>query len=525
MSKVKFIQLSAASKSQYDTKLADAQSSYPGAIIFVTYTDDTDNNKQKQEIWANGTKYEVGGGAGNVVYGDVPVNANGVAEGYTGSEGSIYVYTGQNTQTAYYWKGNKWNPFNVDAENVWFPKGIQRTALFGTKSAETDIQTEAVGYNLKDLFEYYLVEEIFPNVEPIEATANTGSYSIDMAIPNTALSSYMNKTSTLAEVGTHYTFKGLSLTENATHDGEESYTGTSSSIPGIQKYGYKTQLSDTSLSTAELKSKTPSIKCTYESNFTTAKATVSIKKVKGFNGISDATDESKVVDSQEEPTANVLTLAAQTGKVIHGSNQLRLSWSNTAYVTRSFSNQVNAEAIQAYYASNKGNTDSDHFVSIGEVTWTTITDASDKTYTASSFSVTGVYPLYTNGVEQDVTNTSGSWTSGEIDVTNGDTTTTVKGTKLSLYNYISSTRKIYYIGAGNRDDKNPLILYIPEASGITNVSAASYNTTKPAGQVSSYDSGAGSFNSDGVVTINGVNYVKWVNSVKFGAQNIKISIS
>jgi hypothetical protein len=59
-----------------------------------------------------------------VIYGDVPVNASGVADGYTGSEGSIYVYTSEKTQTAYYWKDNKWNPFNVDAENVWFHKDI-----------------------------------------------------------------------------------------------------------------------------------------------------------------------------------------------------------------------------------------------------------------------------------------------------------------------------------------------------------------------------------------------------------------
>ena len=170
MSKVKFIQLSATSKSQYDKKISDAKLSYPGAIIFVTYTDDTDNNKQKQEIWANGTKYEVGGGAGNVIYGDVPVNANGVAEGYTGSEGAIYVYTGKNTQTAYYWSNNKWNPFNVDAENVWFPNGFKRTEAWGVVPAtggpvKNDIKpgVEESPKNLIQVFEHYLVQPTFPS--------------------------------------------------------------------------------------------------------------------------------------------------------------------------------------------------------------------------------------------------------------------------------------------------------------------------------------------------------------------------
>lgn len=159
MSKVKFIQLSAASKSDYQTKLKDAQSSYPGAIIFVTYTDDTDNNKQKQEIWANGTKYEVGGGAGNVIYGDVAVNANGVANGYTGSEGSIYVYTNEKTQTAYYWKGNKWNPFNVDAENVWFDGAVKRNKAWGKMEAtSTSVVDFTERKNLVDYLKFYLLE-------------------------------------------------------------------------------------------------------------------------------------------------------------------------------------------------------------------------------------------------------------------------------------------------------------------------------------------------------------------------------
>lgn len=530
MSKVKFIQWGTPEKpktyTEYTESFEDVKSQYPGGVIFVTYKDDKD--KQKQEIWANGVQYSVGGGGGgNVIYGETPVAANGKAGDITGEEGYIYVYTGEKTQTAYYWDtdNSKWLPFNVDAENVWFPKGIQRTALFGTKSAETDIQTEAVGYNLKDLFEYYLVEEIFPSVQVTTATANTGAYSIDMAIPNTTLSSYMNKTNTLAEVGTSYTFNGLQLTENATHTGVEDYTGTCSSITGIQKYGYKKQLSDTSLSNSELKSQIPSIDCTYTSNFSTAQAQAGIANVKGFTGINDSTATSAVVYSKDNPDANVLSLASQTGTVVHGSNQLTLSWSNTATVTRSFSNQIDAEALQAYYASNKGNTDSEHYASTNKVSWVTTAEAITKTYTASSFVVTGVYPLYTNGVEQNVNNTSGSWTNGSITVTSGDTTTAVKGGKLNLYNYISNKTKTYYIGAGNRDASNPLILYIPVINDITNVTAASYNSNKPAGQSTSYDAGAGSFSSAGTVTINGVQYTKWVNAGKFGAQNIKISIS
>lgn len=202
MSKVKFIQLSAENKSKYDEKLTEAKSSYPGAIIFVTYTDDTDNNKQKQEIWANGTKYEVGGGGGNVVYGTDMIDADGrtyiwevdaktgepkkdkdgnkipVYTHITGSEGSIYVYTGENTQTAYYWLSvnniEKWEPFNVDAENVWFPKGVQRTEIWGSATEKHDNPTaECEGFNLKQLLENYLVKEAW--VTPSLANGNTST--------------------------------------------------------------------------------------------------------------------------------------------------------------------------------------------------------------------------------------------------------------------------------------------------------------------------------------------------------------
>jgi hypothetical protein len=36
----------------------------------------------------------------------------------------------------------------------------------------------------------------------------------------------MDNTNNLAEVGTNYTFNGISLTEKATHNGKYSYTST-----------------------------------------------------------------------------------------------------------------------------------------------------------------------------------------------------------------------------------------------------------------------------------------------------------
>lgn len=247
MSKVKFIQLSAISKADYDKKLADAQSSYPGAIIFVTYTDDTNNNKQKQEIWANGKKYEVGGGAGNVIYGDEPVNANGQVvlekDGsgnpvsvQTGEEGSIYVYKGVTSQTAYYWSAEgKWEPFNVDAENVWFPNGFRRTEAWGVIGAtggtvKNDIKP-GVGESPKNLiqvFEHYLVKPAFPS-----------NVQVTCANPSpTFTAKYMNSTPVT-----------ISATKGSTNLSNNDYVlvGTSISLDAIYNYAMSVDAHTTSL--------------------------------------------------------------------------------------------------------------------------------------------------------------------------------------------------------------------------------------------------------------------------------------
>lgn len=91
MSKVKFIQLTAASSTDYQTKINKALGDHPGAIIFVA-----NNGAGQQEIWANGLQYKVGGGVNvegildNVlVFGadntisDSGIQKNTITEGYT----------------------------------------------------------------------------------------------------------------------------------------------------------------------------------------------------------------------------------------------------------------------------------------------------------------------------------------------------------------------------------------------------------------------------------------------------------
>jgi hypothetical protein len=66
-----------------------------------------------------------------------------------------------------------------------------------------DIQTECEGMNLKDLLEWYLVEEKYPVVALTQAKANAGSYSISLTTPGNITSYVTGATNnSLVEVGT-----------------------------------------------------------------------------------------------------------------------------------------------------------------------------------------------------------------------------------------------------------------------------------------------------------------------------------
>lgn len=242
MSKVKFIQWgtpeSPKTYNDYTTSFESIKGQYPGGVIFVTYTDD--KNKQKQEIWANGVQYSVGGGGGNVIYGDKPVNAQGViSDGTTGSEGSIYVYKSENSQTAYYWDGTKWEPFNVDAENVWFDEDITlagdytRVGNFtkqqtGTAQLKTLLGKVGQSFNLQELMTGLLSK----------AVASGAGFSTSLSANQGAVSSLTIKNGEKAvsdnasfEVGTTLSISAQLTTNSSVKQLLSANTGT---------YGYKT---------------------------------------------------------------------------------------------------------------------------------------------------------------------------------------------------------------------------------------------------------------------------------------------
>lgn len=256
MSKVKFIQLTATNSTDYQTKIDKALVDHPGAIIFVA-----DNGDGKQEIWANGLKYEVGGSAGNVIYGDKPVNASGQVvleedgdgnpvKVQSGEEGSIYVYKGLTSQTAYYWSAEgKWEPFNVDAENVWFPNGFRRTEAWGVIGAtggavENDIKP-GVGESPKNLiqvFEHYLVKPAFPS--NVQVTCANPSPTFTAKYTNSTPVTISAKKGSTNLTNGAYALVGTSISLDATYNYAMSVNAHTTSltfgpmtISGME-YGY-----------------------------------------------------------------------------------------------------------------------------------------------------------------------------------------------------------------------------------------------------------------------------------------------
>lgn len=421
-------------------------------------------------------------------------------------------------RTAYIYIDEKWHVLdgNVDATNVFFKDGVNRTAAIGCLAGSDEIKNEGKNFNLKELLEYYLVQEIYPtDVKTVKAVAKADNYSISLQKPN-ALSTYMNNTNNLAEVGTAYTFKGISLVEKATHNGKDSYTSTQSKITGM-KFGAASSLDgDVDLNKTSDESNIVTANATYTNNFANGVIKIELRNKNGFNGINNSSNAIYNNLNNEQ----TLSLPSQNGTILEGTNKLSLSWTNTASVSRTISGE-NVKALGPwYYASNKGKVDSEHVVSVEEVEWTQTSEATSATYSPTEFTVTGVYALYTNGGKVSLTATPGFKTT--------DCKYAEDCTKIPVYNYYSETTKTFYIqfGAIEIGFTKTHELYFPKSSeNAFNISAYAFNPSSK-----EYDAIIIYNKVDEVKTINGMEYYVYKANDEAkdkgqGANEIKIQIS
>lgn len=411
---------------------------------------------------------------------------------------------------------------NVDATNVFFKDGVDRTAAIGVLPATTggEIENEGKAMNLKELLEYYLVEEMYPTVSAVTGTASASAYSISLNKPN-ALSTYMSSTTALVEVGTEYTFNGLDIVENATHNGSETYESSKSTITGMNFGAATTAGGTVDPDKTDAEAGPITTTASYTDNFDEGTATITLTNNKGFTGINTASS-SVVVNG------NTLSLSSASGTAVEGENKLTLTWTSNANVSRTITTDETIPAMEYYYASNKGNTSTNKKASTATVSWVDNNSTATVSSKTTTFSINAVYPYYTNGIKQTVNETEGSFTTQSISIVEGGTTKTVNAEKLALYNYKSAVVNTVYVGfglAGTEAGESPKIFYIPNSANVVSLTGAAYNSNKPAGQASSFDAGCGSWSVAGTVSINDVTYTKWVNTGKFGAQNIQIKFA
>ena len=426
------------------------------------------------------------------------------------------------SRTAYIYNGatSAWQALdgNVTAENVYFPDGLQRTAPFGFQKESENIQTECEGKNLKELLEWYLVEEKYPGVTLTQAEANAGSYSIDLTTPGNITSYVTGATNNgLVEVGTKVTFKGIELTETASHNGAESYKGTAATITGMSYKYNENAVDGTLVEETSYTSVQPTTNAAYTTNYDTAKVQMTLTNAGGFTGITTANASCGVKGDK-------LTLAEQTGATVEGQNKLTLAWSNDVTVSRELTEQVGVAAYTAYPLSNKGKASADKKYTVNATSWSHTAKAAAKTYTITTFTLNAVYPIYTNGVTVSTTYNEADckWSTNSFNVadTADGATRTAAGEKLALYNYKSSKGTTYYIGAGDQGGVNPVMIYIPTSAGITKLTAASYNvnTKEWTGETSA-------LSKTSKVYINGVQYDVWSGVGSFGSQNIEVTFA
>lgn len=461
MSKVKFIQWGTpddpktyaerwASEGVDSTIFKNVLDTYQGGIIFVTYTDK--DNKQAQEIWANGVRYSVGGDStGNIIYGTSlpdPKTGKVVISGkeLVGTDGSVYVYKSADHQTAYYWDQNKWNPFNVDAANVWFHEditlagnytsignfskgGVDTTASLYTKlglaSGETD-------FSLKTLITKLLSEVVFPT----PSTSNA-SLTSSVTAPSITSSTTGVSNNAILDIGTKIGINAV--TANGADWSGQEYTQISGLTYGYSTDGVNATSTNKSLTSENYATPTLTGNTTYSLTYET---------VSGFSTL-------KVPSAASNAAAASCQISAISDVTVdEGKNTIKLTETGRSHTT------TTKALSSVYITSNVGTWDSSkktEAVSSQTLTSTAPTDS-------STFTVYGVTPIYSNG----------SATSGDTYSEYNYTPTVNKVSNSTVYT-VSNNAAVYQsfkLGfAGNMS--GDWVIYIP--AGHT-ISAVQYNS-------------------------------------------------
>lgn len=510
MSQVKFIQLGTITEpkknyvvdgnNEYTTDLQSAINSYPGAVIFTTFIKSA-TGKPKNEIYANGQLYSAGGsGSGAVYYGTVDVGADGQIENFSstheGAEpevGNVYIYdptddaektSGGNIAdcTAYYYDSSKWVAFtgNVNAENVWFPNGVDRTEAWGTKAKDSSgkIQNECVDMNLREVLDYYLVKEMDPELVsgyhndtyPTWSISLANSFPTKLTLKRGTSSTGAEVTSgSLVKVGDKFYLSEQSFIPSLNcGEAGNNYTQTygPAYISGLE-YGYWNVESEVGDKTKLKKDALTDIGHVghIHGNSTTGTISYNLNQTNGNNTLTVTTTnfiDSNSTTSDTKTGSNELTVGERTLTAQKGVNKVKLELS-VGNTWRRTAQSVTIPGINTVYAcTNKGNVSytnaTEKIKRTASVAAKSISDTADtksiSDKNTSEFKVYAVYPIFTNGVEKDNTaKDKGEFSSNPHNQINLSTT-------YQINNSDGINTSTFYIGFGQPDTKDWLV-YIP----------------------------------------------------------------
>lgn len=321
---------------------------YPSAII------DTDGNVTD---WGNALE----GNEGDFYLYKNPENA------FLNSTGYVRIKIQNQEETKYVWASLAGN---VNAENVYFKNGIQRTEAWGTfNSTNGEIVNECVGFNLKELLENYLVKEDFPN--NVTTTYGITSTKNDSTISNS--NNYLDITDITnvpleditVDIGTEYMIKTCSYTPNIiTQDGSNSSTIGDVYITNID-FGYFETIEDATNNTNKIIPEDKRVKIydartinyTYTNNVNEATNIYNIN-VEGFN---DKTNTAIVI-GKKSSIGNTPIVISDNEYPIYvrpGTNYIKVEFLSNANITQTITNPESdltfSEGNPIWLATNKGN--------------------------------------------------------------------------------------------------------------------------------------------------------------------------
>lgn len=425
-SQVPFIQVNTYRTHEQLEALA---SQYPNAIIFYSYTGQETGGLTDSAIWAHGKEYKTGGGDARFRVGTANPADYVTANSWTPKPGDFYVKEEaiantspvQHTRTAYIYAINANNEMvwqvldgNVAAENVYFPQGFERTKPWGIKTDSYDqpaVDSGLKGLNLKEVFEYYLVEEKWPSPTTSNGSLKTTD-TFDVTDSGCSVSVKLNSSSGNSVSDGGYVLYGNDVYIAGEYSPQLVRTASTtplvyenSKITGMSYgYGRSATSNQTSSNTSKFAGADIQRAVIDNQNATAGTVTSSLKLGETEKA---TTTKTAGVDGTTLSTSSTITKPGIGSYTVSVTNTNGASWG------RSFSPPGNVQTSNmdsVYYCNNKKKTDSSH--STEAITGKSISlPSSSKSCTPSSAtsSFTVYYPIYGNmknesGITQQASN-------------------------------------------------------------------------------------------------------------------------